>query len=187
MNNNETMTFISKAERAKARLNAMSLEEGINYWNKKNCDHYCRLNGISKMEDEDRWDEIATELGAWTFYRQLSLSDKFNDSDRYFGYIHDSCEFFSVSTKQELMELMEDWFTDEILVDIEEEDRKAEEQKKTYNVQLYFSGCYDISIKAKDKEDAVRLAEQLVEKMNEVELLDAIQVQRMGYDCYEEN
>lgn len=172
--------------RAKERLNKMTLEECINYWNEKSGDHYHRLTAIHPMEDEERWNYLAGEIGAWDFFHQLSNSNDFNDSDKFFGYIEDSCEFFSISTKQELMELMEDWFIEEFATEIAEEDRKAEEQKKTYNVQLYFSGCYDISIKAKDKEDAVRLAEQLIEKMNEVELLDAIQVQRMGYDCYEE-
>ena len=110
----------SKREIAKDALRYMKLIDCVEYWNKKNCDLYCRLNGINKMEDEDRWDEIATEIGAWTFYRQLSLSDKFNDSDKYFGYIHDSCEFFSFSTKQEMMALLEDWFVDELEADLEQ-------------------------------------------------------------------
>lgn len=128
----ETRAFISKAEIAHKRLEQMSMEDCIKFWNDRSGDHYHRFNEIRPMEDEDRWNEIAGHLGAWNFFHYLTNSgENFNDSDRFFGYIEDSCEFFSFSTKSELLSyITEDWFVEELM----EQDMSVTEYGRTWEV-----------------------------------------------------
>lgn len=117
MKDKQTRAFISKAEIAHKRLEQMSMEDCIKFWNEHSGDHYHRFTEIRPMEDEDRWNELAGHLGAWDFFHYLTNSgENFNDSDRFFGYIEDSCEFFSFSTKSELLSyITEDWFIEELM------------------------------------------------------------------------
>lgn len=128
----ETRAFISKAEIAHKRLEQMSMEDCIKFWNERNGDHYHRFNEIRPMEDEDRWNELAGHLGAWNFFHYLANSgENFNDSDRFFGYIEDSCEFFSFSTKSELLSyITKDWFVEELM----EQDMSVTEYGRTWEV-----------------------------------------------------
>jgi hypothetical protein len=128
----ETRAFISKADIAHKRLEQMSMEDCIKFWNDRSSDHYHRFNEIRPMEDEDRWNELAGHLGAWDFFHYLTNSgENFNDSDRFFGYIEDSCEFFSFSTKSELLSyITEDWFVEELM----EQDMSVTEYGRTWEV-----------------------------------------------------
>jgi hypothetical protein len=128
----ETRAFISKADIAHKRLEQMSMEDCIKFWNDRSGDHYHRFNEIRPMQDEDRWNEIAGHLGAWDFFHYLVNSgEHFNDSDRFFGYIEDSCEFFSFSTKSELLSyITEDWFVEELM----EQDMSVTEYGRTWEV-----------------------------------------------------
>lgn len=132
MKDRETRAFISKAEIAHKRLEQMSMEDCIKFWNERSGDHYHRFNEIRPMEDEDRWNELAGHLGAWDFFHYLTNSgENFNDSDRFFGYIEDSCEFFSFSTKSELLScITEDWFVEELM----EQDMSVTEYGRTWEV-----------------------------------------------------
>lgn len=148
MKDKETRAFISKAEIAHKRLEQMSMEDCIKFWNDRSSDHYHRFNEIRPMEDEDRWNEIAGHLGAWDFFHYLANSgENFNDSDRFFGYIEDSCEFFSFSTKSELLSyITEDWFVEELM----EQDMSVTEYGRTWEVldgtllkDTWFVGNFD--------------------------------------------
>lgn len=132
MKDRETRAFISKAEIAHKRLEQMSMEDCIKFWNDRSGDHYHRFTEIRPMEDEDRWNELAGHLGAWDFFHYLTNSgEHFNDSDRFFGYIEDSCEFFSFSTKSELLScITEDWFVEELM----EQDMSVTEYGRTWEV-----------------------------------------------------
>lgn len=132
MKDRETRAFISKAEIAHKRLEQMSMEDCIKFWNDRSGDHYHRFTEIRPMEDEDRWNELAGHLGAWNFFHYLANSgENFNDSDRFFGYIEDSCEFFSFSTKSELLScITEDWFVEELM----EQDMSVTEYGRTWEV-----------------------------------------------------
>lgn len=132
MKDRATRAFISKAEIAHKRLEQMSMEDCIKFWNDRSGDHYHRFTEIRPMEDEDRWNEIAGHLGAWDFFHYLANSgENFNDSDRFFGYIEDSCEFFSFSTKSELLSyITEDWFVEELM----EQDMSVTEYGRTWEV-----------------------------------------------------
>lgn len=132
MKDRETRAFISKAEIAHKRLEQMSMEDCIKFWNERNGDHYHRFTEIRPMEDEGRWNEIAGHLGAWDFFHYLTNSgEHFNDSDRFFGYIEDSCEFFSFSTKSELLSyITKDWFVEELM----EQDMSVTEYGRTWEV-----------------------------------------------------
>lgn len=143
----ETRAFISKADIAHKRLEQMSMEDCIKFWNEKSRGYH-RFNEIRPMEDEDRWNEIAGHLGAWNFFHYLTSSgENFNDSDRFFCYIEDSCEFFSFSTKSELLSyITEDWFVEELM----EQDMSVTEYGRTWEVldgtllkDTWFVGNFD--------------------------------------------
>lgn len=99
---------------AQEKLEKMTLQECIDLWN-DSVDQYHQLTKIQPMENEEWWNYLAPTIGVWDFMHQLwNSGERFNDSDRYFVYIEDACEFVSFSTKQELVELMGEFFIDEL-------------------------------------------------------------------------
>lgn len=101
------------------RLQQMTLQECIDLWNEY-LDQFHQLSYIKPMEDEDWWNHLAKELGAWDMmhFVQNSGAD-FNDADMHFAYIEDNCTFFSFSTKQELVEYTGEQFFIDILDNLE--------------------------------------------------------------------
>jgi hypothetical protein len=96
-------------------LKSMTLQECIDMWN-ESTDRFHQLSKMQPMENEEWWNHLAKELGAWDMMHFLWKSgENFNDSDMYFVYVEDGCTFFSFSTKQELMELMGEFYIDEII------------------------------------------------------------------------
>ena len=102
------------AQGAEERLNQMSLDDCIAMWN--SClDQFHQLSKMQPMENENWWNHLAKELGAWDLMHFVwNSGDDFNETDKYFAYVEDGCTFFSFSTKQELMEYMKEFFIDEI-------------------------------------------------------------------------
>lgn len=95
-------------------IKSMTLQECIDMWN-ESTDQFHQLSKMQPMDDEKWWNHLAKELGAWDLMHFVwNSGEDFNDTDMYFVYIEDGCTFFSFSTKQELMELMGDFFIDEI-------------------------------------------------------------------------
>lgn len=92
----------------------MTLEECIDLWNEYATDQFNQLVEIHPMEDEDWWNHLAKEMGAWDLMHFVwNSGERFNDSDLYFAYLEDYCEFVSFSTKQELVERIgEEFFID---------------------------------------------------------------------------
>lgn len=58
------------------------------------------------------------------------------------------------------------------------------EAEREYEVYLYYHGCYSTSVKAKNKDEALQVARNLVSNMSEVEFLSAIEAQESDYDVY---
>lgn len=56
------------------------------------------------------------------------------------------------------------------------------EVEKEYEVYLYYHGCYSTNVKAKNKDEALQFARNLVSNMSEVEFLSAIEAQENDYD-----
>ena len=95
-------------------LNSMTLQECIEMWN-ESTDQFHQLSKMQPMDNEDWWNHLAKELGAWDLMHFVwNSGEDFNDTDRFFVYVEDACIFFSFSTKQELMEYMKEFFIDEI-------------------------------------------------------------------------
>lgn len=89
----------------------MDTMDCINYWNESAVDHYCKAWEIHEMGDEDWWNYLSNELGAWDLIQAvLSAGEHFNDSDKYFFYDEDCNHMRSFSTKQELIEQIGDDF-----------------------------------------------------------------------------
>lgn len=55
---------------------------------------------------------------------------------------------------------------------------------KTYNVNIYFHGCYSVDIKATDEDEAYEKANELLDNMSNDEFLNAIDIQEDGFDIY---
>ena len=110
---NEVITDMSAVN----EFHQMTMTECIDLWNECATDQFHQLSFIKPMEDEGWWNHLAQKLGAWDLMHFVWHSaENFNDSDKYFGYIEDNCEFFSFSTKQELVERIgEDFFVDNLL------------------------------------------------------------------------
>lgn len=104
-------------ERAFETLRAMSFEMCIGMWNESACDHYMRAYEIHEMEEDSWWDWIQKEIGSGYWYmRYLLQSQSFNVTDRYFFYDSEISEFFSFSTKQEMLEIIgDDFFIEELI------------------------------------------------------------------------
>ena len=104
----------SRVQDAELILKSMTLQECIEMWN-ESTDQFHQLSKMQPMENEEWWNHLAKELGAWNLIHFVwNSGEDFNDSDKYFVYIEDGCGFFSFSTKQELMGSMKDFFIDEI-------------------------------------------------------------------------
>jgi hypothetical protein len=58
------------------------------------------------------------------------------------------------------------------------------EVERVYEVYLYYYGCYSTNVKAKNEDEALQIARNLVSNMSEVEFLSAIEAQENGYDVY---
>lgn len=101
---------------AREKLQQMSMIDCIELWNERATDMYHQLSYIKPMEDESWWNHLSSKLGAWDLMHFVwNSGENFNDSDMYFGYIEDGCEFFSFSTKQELIERIgEEFFLDNL-------------------------------------------------------------------------
>lgn len=110
-------------EQAWEVLRKMSLQECIEMWNDSVADHYCRAYEIHEMHnDNERWDYLAKEIGAYQMVRQLLESgESFNLTDRWFFYDQEEEVFKSFSTKQEFMELGAEESFIEIIYNREEE------------------------------------------------------------------
>lgn len=101
---------------ARETLQQMTMQDCIDLWNERATDMYNRLSYIKPMEEENWWNYLSSKLGAWDLMHFVwNSGENFNDSDKYFAYIEDGCEFFSFSTKQELIERIgEDFFIDNL-------------------------------------------------------------------------
>ena len=104
-------------EEAREILRGMSLKECMEMWNESAVDHYCRYMEMREIGDLDWWSDLARELGAWGLVDAvLSSGDRFNTSDKYFFFDQDEGYMISFSTKQELIEkIEEDFFIDTIM------------------------------------------------------------------------
>ena len=100
---------------ATARIKQMTLQDCIEFWNDNAVDKYCSCIQIHKMSDLKWWDRLTSEIGGWDFaHVVLNSLDTFNDTDMYFAYVEDPARLVSFSTKQELMEMFEEWFIETI-------------------------------------------------------------------------
>ena len=102
---------------AKEILRGMSFEDCINMWNDSVADHYVRTYEIHEIVYDKWWEWIVKEAGGFNFvYDLLSSGDRFNLTDMYFFYDIECNQFVSFSTKQELIEAVEeDFFINEIM------------------------------------------------------------------------
>lgn len=97
----------------------MTLHECIHLWN-ESADQFHQLSKIQPMENEAWWNHLAKELGAWDMMHYVWHSgEDFNDSDLFFAYLEDGCQFFSFSTKQELVEHVGEQFFIDTLTNLE--------------------------------------------------------------------
>lgn len=102
------------------KFQQMTMQECIDLWNEYATDQFHKLVAIHPMEDEDWWNRLAKELGAWDMMHFVWHSgENFNDSDLYFAYLEDNCQFFSFSTKQELVERIGEQFFIDTLTNLE--------------------------------------------------------------------
>ena len=120
---NQLKSKIMDREQAWEVLRKMSLQECIEMWNDSVADHYCRAYEIHEMHNDDEWwDYLAKEIGAYQMIRQLLESgESFNLTDKWFFYDQEEEVFKSFSTKQELMELGAEESFIEIIYNREEE------------------------------------------------------------------
>ena len=101
---------------AHKKLQQMTLEECIEYWNESVCDHYCRNMEIFETDDEDKWEWFAKGLGAYYLAVRIANSDDFKMNKLYSVYLEEGEQFASFNTKEELIELIgEDWFIDNFM------------------------------------------------------------------------
>ena len=102
------------------KFHNLTMDECIDLWNKYATDQFHQLSEIRPMEDEKWWNRLANELGAWDFMHFVwNSGENFNDSDLFFAYNEDFCEFFSFSTKQELVERIGEQFFIDVLTNEE--------------------------------------------------------------------
>ena len=59
-------------------------------------------------------------------------------------------------------------------------------QPKKYHVYLYYHGCFSTTVEAENEAEALDLAQIEVEKLSDLEFLDAIELQSNGNDVSEE-
>lgn len=98
----------------------MTMQECIDLWNEYATDQFHQLVEIHPMEDENWWNHLAKELGAWDLMHFVwNSGEDFNDSDMYFAYLDDVCHFISFSTKQEFVEHIGEQFFIDTLTSLE--------------------------------------------------------------------
>jgi hypothetical protein len=91
-------------------------------WNENAVDHYCRAMEMREISDLDWWNYLALELGAWYLVISvLSSGDNFNTSDKYFFFDQDDERMISFSTKQELIDKIEEDFFIETIMNCKED------------------------------------------------------------------
>lgn len=102
---------------AREKLSKMSLDECIKMWNESASDHYRKTYEIHDIDNEDWWNFIAKEIGAFWVARNLTESgDNFNFTDHLFFYDIEAGQFHSFSTKAEMIEILgDDFFIDELI------------------------------------------------------------------------
>ena len=108
-------------EQAKEILNGMSLKECITMWNNGATDMRQRSAEIYEVEDDERWEWLSNELGAYYLIGDVvksSKENKFCHYDRYFFYDENNCYFYSFEDKDDLMKHTEEWFI-EVLINRE--------------------------------------------------------------------
>lgn len=105
-------------EQAYERFERMSLQDCIDMWNESACDHYMRAYEIHETDDAQWWDWLANEIdGICDFIRYLANSGQsFNVRDKYFFYDKEIQQFFSFDTKAELIDIIQDDFFIEELI-----------------------------------------------------------------------
>lgn len=103
-------------EQAKEILNGMPLEDCIKMWNECGADMYMRSAEIHEMDDERWWDYLAKELGTYYLVWHIHYNNEFFDIyDEYFFYNDGNSTFISFTTKEDLLEEIEDWFIEELI------------------------------------------------------------------------
>ncbi|MBO7241568.1 MAG: hypothetical protein J6U90_03870 [Methanobrevibacter sp.] len=56
--------------------------------------------------------------------------------------------------------------------------------KKQYEVQLHFSGCFATSVEAENDSEALELVRDEVLSLSELDFLDAIDIRENGHDVF---
>lgn len=96
----------------------MTLEDCIKMWNESDEKMYRRNEVIRDMESDKDWEYLSSEYGAYYLVHDISNSVKektFCPFDEYFFFNGDDCRLYSFTEKEELIELLEEWFIDELI------------------------------------------------------------------------
>ena len=98
-------------------LKNMSFDECVDMWNNSAVDHYMRAYEVPEVEDEDWWQWLSGEMGAYNLARCiLESKSSFCFSDTFFFCDTDLERFYSFNTKEEFIDIIkEDFFLDEIM------------------------------------------------------------------------
>lgn len=105
-------------EQAQEKLNGISLEDCIQFYNEHATDHYRRYCEIHETEDDDWWTRLAEEYGAHYLVYDIAGSVKektFCPYDDYFFYNGDDCRLYSFTDKEEMMKIIGEWFIEELI------------------------------------------------------------------------
>ena len=102
---------------AKEILRGMSFGDCMKMWNKSAAYHNMKFFEIREMDESWYWEWLVSELGGFNFVADLLNSrETFNLTDRFFFYDSNGYKFISFSTKQEFIEVIEeDFFINEIM------------------------------------------------------------------------
>ena len=101
---------------AKEILERMSLEDCIKMWNESGADHYNRAAEIHEIEEDGWWTYLSNSLGAYyLMWYLLGSEEHFSRTDEFFFYCDSSCEFYSFSDKEEMLDILGEWFIEEII------------------------------------------------------------------------
>lgn len=105
-------------EKAEQILSEMTLEDCIKMWNESDEKMYRRNEVIRNMESDKDWEHLSSQYGAYYLVHDISHSVKektFCPFDDYFFYNGDDCRLYSFTEKKELIELLGEWFIDELI------------------------------------------------------------------------
>lgn len=105
-------------EQATEKLNGMSLLECIEMWNEIEVDMYRKNVAIHETEDDDWWTHLAEEYGAYYLVHDIAGSVKektFCPYDTYFFFNEDDCRLYSFTDKEEMMNVIGEWFIEEFI------------------------------------------------------------------------